>query len=109
LALSGSSMLAAAFTPENSLAVNFLALGLAFMDVTAPVSWAVATDLGGKDSGAVTGAMNTAGLLGGTVTSLGIGYLVTSFHSYNLPVIILGFLLLSGSFVWLFIKVEEQS
>lgn len=108
LALSGTSMLAAALTPGNSLAIIFLALGLAFMDVTAPVSWAVATDLGGKDSGAVTGAMNTAGLLGGTVTSLGIGYLVTSFHGYTIPVVILGCLLLTGSVVWLFIKVEVR-
>lgn len=106
LALSGSSMLAAAFTPENSLAIIFLALGLAFMDVTAPVAWAVATDLGGRHSGAVTGAMNTAGLLGGTVTSLGIGYLVTAFHSYSTPVVMLGCLLLVGSMVWLFIRVE---
>lgn len=108
LALSGSSMLAAALTPENSLAIVFLALGLAFMDVTAPVSWAVATDLGGKDSGAVTGAMNTAGLLGGTVTSLGIGYLVTAFHGYTIPVVMLGCLLLAGSTVWLFIRVEVR-
>lgn len=108
LALSGSSMLAAVFTQENSLAVIFLALGLAFMDVTAPVSWAVATDLGGKHSGAVTGAMNTAGLLGGTVTSLGIGYLVAAFHGYTIPVVILGCLLLTGSMVWVFIKVEEN-
>lgn len=108
LALSGSSMLAAVFTQENSMAVIYLALGLAFMDVTAPVSWAVATDLGGKHSGAVTGAMNTAGLLGGTVTSLGIGYLVTAFHGYTVPVVILGCLLLTGSVVWLFVKVEEN-
>ena len=96
LGLSGVSMLLAAFTPDNVMAVIFLALGLAFMDVTAPVSWAVATELGGKDSGAVTGAMNTAGLLGGTVTSIGVGYLITSFHSYTLPVIILGILLIIG-------------
>ena len=108
LGLSGVSMLLAAFTADNVMAVIFLALGLAFMDVTAPVSWAVATELGGKDSGAVTGAMNTAGLLGGTVTSIGVGYLITSFHSYTLPVIILGILLIIGSLLWLVIKADKQ-
>ena len=107
LSLSGSSMLLAAFTPDNSIAIVFLALGLAFMDVTAPVSWAVATELGGKDSGAVTGAMNTAGLLGGTITSLGIGYLITSYGSYQLPVIIVGIILIIGSFLWLLIKADK--
>lgn len=108
LSLSGFSMLVAAFAADNSITIIFLALGLAFMDVTAPVSWAVATDLGGKDSGAVTGTMNTAGLLGGTITSIGIGYLVSSFHSYTVPVVILGVLLLVGATLWLFIKADER-
>jgi MFS transporter, ACS family, glucarate transporter len=107
LSLSGTSMLLAAFTASNSVAIVFLALGLAFMDVTAPVSWAVATELGGKDSGAVTGAMNTAGLLGGTITSLGIGYLITTYGSYQLPVVILGIVLIVGSLLWLLIKADK--
>ena len=108
LSLSGSCMLLAAFTGRNDIAIILLALGLAFMDVTVPVSWAVATDLGGKDSGAITGAMNTAGQLGGTVTSLGIGYLITSFHSYNLPVVVLGVELILAAIIWLFIKADKR-
>jgi len=107
LSLSGTSMLLAAFTESNAVAIVFLALGLAFMDVTAPVSWAVATELGGKDSGAVTGAMNTAGLLGGTITSLGIGYLITTYGSYQLPVVILGIVLIVGALLWLLIKADK--
>ena len=101
-------MLFAAFTSNDFAAVIFLALGLAFMDVTAPVSWAVATDLGGEDSGAVTAAMNTAGLLGGTVTSIGIGYLISTYHSYTLPVVLLGILLIVGALLWLLIKVDKK-
>jgi ACS family glucarate transporter-like MFS transporter len=108
LCLSGSFMIGAAFTGNNVLAVILLALGLASMDVTAPVAWAVATDIGGKDSGAVTGAMNTAGLLGGTITSVGIGYLVTSFHSYTIPVVILGLLLVVGGILWLPIRADAH-
>ena len=108
LSLSGSSMLAAALTANNSIAVIFLALGLAFMDVTAPVSWAVATELGGNESGAVTGAMNTAGLLGGTITSVGIGYMISSFNSYTLPVVLIGGGLMMGAVLWLFIKADER-
>jgi len=97
LSFSGMMMILATVTADNSLAVVFLALGLAFMDVTAPVAWAIATDIGGKASGAVTGAMNTAGLLGGTVASLGIGYLIAWTGSYDLPVIILAIQLLIGA------------
>jgi MFS family permease len=108
LCLSGTLMLATVFTTSNTWAVIFLAFGMAFMDVTAPVAWAVATDLGGKASGAFTGAMNTAGLLGGTVTSIGVGYMITSFHSYNVPVIILGITLITGGLLWFLIKADQR-
>lgn len=68
----------------------------------------MATELGGEHSGAVTDAMNTAGLLGGTVTSVGFGYLIGWFGSYTLPVIILGILLLVGAFLWLLIKADQR-
>ena len=108
LCLSGSALLFAAFTPNNTLAVVLLSLAFACMDVTAPVAWAVATDLGGENSGAMTGAMNTAGLIGGTVTSFGIGYLITSSGSYQLPVIILGLLLILGGLLWSWIRAADD-
>ncbi|MBX2897353.1 MAG: MFS transporter [Cyclobacteriaceae bacterium] len=97
LSFSGLVMLLATVTTDKSIAIIFLALGLAFMDVTAPVAWALATDIGGKSSGAITGAMNTAGLFGGTVASLGIGYLISWKGSYDLPVILLAIQLLIGA------------
>lgn len=106
LGLSGIVMLAATVTHNNSIAIILLALGLAFMDVTAPVAWAIATGIGKQHSGAITGAMNTAGLLGGTVASLGIGYLITWSGDYNLPVMLIGIQLLVGSALTLGIKAE---
>ncbi len=109
LLVAGLCMLWSAFTANNHTAVIAVALGMAFMDVTAPVAWAVAIGLGGKDSGVITGAMNTAGLLGGTVTSVGIGYLVTGFNSYTLPVVIVGIVLMAGGVMWLFIRSRSGS
>lgn len=106
LGLSGVVMLAATLTGNNSMAVVLLALGLAFMDVTAPVAWAIATGIGKQHSGAITGAMNTGGLLGGTVASLGIGYLITWSGDYNLPVMLIGIQLLVGAALTLGIKAE---
>ena len=61
-----------------------------------------------EDSGAVTGAMNTAGLLGGTITSIGVGYMVSSLHSYTIPVLILGGLLIAGGLLWFVIDADKR-
>ena len=107
LSLSGLVMLLATVTDNISVAIILLALGLAFMDVTAPVAWAIATGLGKNHAGAITGAMNTAGLLGGTVASLGIGYLISWTGNYNLPVAIIGVQLIFGAMLTLGIKAES--
>lgn len=107
LTLSGLVMLLATTTGNTATAVVMLALGLAFMDFTAPVAWAVATGIGKEHSGAITGAMNTAGLLGGTVASLGIGYLITWTGDYNFPVILIGLQLIVGALLTLGIKAES--
>ena len=107
LGLSGMVMVAAAITNNNLYAVVMLAFGLALMDVTAPVAWAIATGLGKNQSGSVTGAMNTAGLLGGTVTSLGIGYLVIWTGDYDFPVTLIGIQLMVGALLAFGIKAES--
>ena len=43
-------MLTSVYTEDNITAVILLAFGLALMDVTAPVSWAVATDIAGNSA-----------------------------------------------------------
>jgi len=107
LSFSGIAMLTSVMIADNAVAVVLLAMGLALMDVTAPVSWAVATDLAGKSSGAVTGAMNTAGLLGGTMASLGVGDLITWTGSYHVPVVVLAMQLLVGAGFALGLKVSR--
>jgi MFS transporter, ACS family, glucarate transporter len=107
LSLSGSAMLLATYTDNISVTIILLALGLAFMDVTAPVAWAIATGLGKNHAGAITGAMNTAGLLGGTVASLGIGYLISWTGNYDLPVAIIGIQLIVGALLTLGIRAES--
>jgi MFS family permease len=107
LTLSGVVMILATQTQNTSWTVLLLALGLAFMDVTAPVAWAVATGIGKQYSGSVTGAMNTAGLIGGTVASLGIGYVIGWTGDYNFPVLLIGVQLLIGASLMLFIRSES--
>lgn len=100
LFISGICLISASLISDNFIAIIALGAGMAFMDVTAPVSWAVAMDLGGTQSGAVSGSMNTAGLTGAYLSTVLFGYLASS-YGYNLPVLLIGILVLVGSFLWL--------
>lgn len=106
MGLSGVFLIVSASTENNTTAIILLSIGMAFMDVTAPVSWAVAMDIGGNRSGSVSGAMNTAGLAGAYLSTVSFGYLATNFN-YNFPVLLLGIIILIGAFLWLKIDASE--
>ncbi|WP_138476800.1 MFS transporter [Dyadobacter bucti] len=102
LGLSGIFMLISVFVADNAFATILLSAGLGLMDFTIPACWSTAMDIGGKNSGAITGAMNTAGLMGSTINTVGFGYLVTAFgNNYHAPVILLAILLIFGATLWL--------
>lgn len=109
LGLSGVFMLISVFTADNTIATVLLSAGLGLMDFTIPASWSTAMDIGGKHAGAVTGAMNTAGLLGSTLNTVAFGYLVTAFgNNYHAPVILLSGLLIFGALLWLKIDAQKR-
>jgi MFS family permease len=64
------------------------ALGFGICDFMLPAAWAVAMNMGGRRAGTVTGAMNTAGQIGGFVCAVLVGNLVQTTNSYNAPVIV---------------------
>jgi MFS transporter, ACS family, glucarate transporter len=106
MGLSGVFLIVSASTENNTIAIILLSIGMAFMDVTAPVSWAVAMDIGGNRSGSVSGAMNTAGLAGAYLSTISFGYLATRFD-YNFPVLLLGIIVLIGAVLWLKIDANK--
>jgi ACS family glucarate transporter-like MFS transporter len=109
LGLSGLFMLISVFTPDNNTATILLSAGLGLMDFTIPASWSTAMDIGGKNAGTITGAMNTAGLFGSTLNTIGFGYLVTAFgNNYHAPVILLSVLLMMGALLWLRIDATRR-
>ncbi|MEA5259905.1 MFS transporter [Arcicella aquatica] len=106
MGISGIFLIISALTVNNTVAIVLLSLGMAFMDVTAPVAWAVSMDIGGNRSGSISGAMNSAGLLVAYLNTVSFGYLVTNF-GYNFPVLLLGVIVIIGAFLWLKINAEE--
>jgi len=85
--LSAVFIAAVLFTQDKGMTIFFLALGYAGSDFALPAAWAVCLDVGGEFSGAVTGAMNTAGQIGSFLATVLFGYLVESYGSYDLPMI----------------------
>jgi MFS family permease len=64
-------------------AVVLLSLGFGVMDCMLPSAWALCQDVGREYSGAVSGAMNTAGSAGGFTCSVVAGYLLERPGSYS--------------------------
>jgi ACS family glucarate transporter-like MFS transporter len=76
------------------------ALGFGVGDLMVPAAWAVAMNMGGERAGTVTGAMNTAGQIGGFVCSVMAGYLVQATGTYNAPVVVVACVLLVAAFLF---------
>ncbi|MBM3735901.1 MAG: MFS transporter [Acidobacteria bacterium] len=96
------------FTQDKVASVVLLALGYAGSDFMLPVAWAVCLDVGRKYAGAITGAMNTAGQLGSTLTSLAFGYLVKWYASYDAPLIPMAAMTAISALLWLKIDPTQE-
>jgi MFS transporter, ACS family, glucarate transporter len=67
-----------------------------------PTVWATCVDIGKRYAGAVAGCMNTAGAVGGLVSSLIFGYLVQSTGgSYDAVLLSMVGMIIFGAGLWL--------
>jgi MFS transporter, ACS family, glucarate transporter len=85
---------------DTNVAIVLLSLGLAFKDFTLPVSWAVATDIGGQFAGSVAGTMGLAGQLGSAIMASAFGFILKATGSYELPVQLIGCMVILGGLLW---------
>lgn len=108
LIVSAIFMFLAAFIPGKMQVFIFLSLAFGIIDLMLPSAWALCIDLGKKYSGAVSGAMNTAGNLGGFVCSLIFGYVVSATGNYNMPLYIIAGMLVISAVIFLFIDPTKQ-
>lgn len=108
LIMAGICMITATFILDNTISIIVLSLGLAFKDFTLPVSWATAADIGGENSGSVAGAMGMAGQLGSTVMSISFGYILSMTGSWELPLQIIGVIVIIGGLLWLKIDPSQK-
>jgi MFS family permease len=83
-----------------------VAMGLASfsLDLTLPVCWRTAMDVGGKYAGTISGTMNMAGQLGGALGPIVVGYILEYMdHNWTLTFAISAVIYLVGGLCWIWI------
>ncbi|MDO5446222.1 MAG: MFS transporter [Prevotellaceae bacterium] len=104
LAVSAVCMFLAAFIPGKMTVFIFLSLCFGIFDLMLPSAWALCIDLGKKSAGAISGAMNTFGNIGGFCCGILFGYLVQSSGNYNLPLYMIAGMLIISAILFAFIN-----
>jgi sugar phosphate permease len=100
-------VLAATLTTDNVLAIVFLSLAYGGITVSQPALMATCLDIGGKYSGAVTGAMNTAAYTGAFLSSVAYGYIAQA-YGYEAPFMPIILFLALGTLLWLKVDAEQE-
>jgi len=108
LAVSSVLMFLAGFIPGKLQVFIFLSLCFGIFDLMLPAAWAICLDIGKKYGGAISGAMNTAGNIGGFVCAISFGYLVDMTGNYNFPLYVISGMLLMSALLFLFINPSRK-
>jgi MFS family permease len=106
LAISAVCMFLAAFIPGKMAVFVFLSLCFGIFDLMLPSAWALCIDLGKQHAGTLSGAMNTAGNIGGFCCGILFGQLVESSGNYNLPLYMIAVMLIISALLFAFINPE---
>ena len=107
LAVSSVLMFLGGFIPGKIQVFVLMSLCFGVMDLMLPSAWAICLDVGKKYAGAISGAMNTAGNLGGFVCATVFGYLVQGTGNYNFPLYVIAVMLFIAAILFLMINPEK--
>ena len=108
LAVSAVCMFLAAFIPGKMAVFVFLSLCFGIFDLMLPSAWALCIDLGKHHAGTLSGAMNTAGNIGGFCCGILFGELVQQSGNYNLPLYMIAVMLIVSAVLFAFINPEKN-
>ena len=107
LAVSAVCMFLAAFIPGKMAVFVFLSLCFGIFDLMLPSAWALCIDLGKRQAGTLSGAMNTAGNIGGFCCGILFGELVQQSGDYNMPLYVIAVMLVLSAILFAFINPEK--
>jgi MFS transporter, ACS family, glucarate transporter len=89
LPLSAVFIIAAMLSPSGLFAAVLMACAFFCAELCLSPSWAMCHDIGGEAAGTITGAMNTLGNIGGSISPLVVGYSVQLWGSWSTPLLIM--------------------
>ncbi len=101
LPVGAGAVVLAVLTRDSMVSVAAFSLGAAAAALAVAPAWAVCLEIGTRHAGVVSGAMNTFGNLGGTLSPLVIGFCLTRWHSWTIPLLTLSFFYLLAGACWL--------
>jgi MFS family permease len=103
LAAAGTFTIAGTFMADPVWAAVLIALGGASSNFLLGAAWGTCIDVGGRRSGALSGAMNSSGQLGAILSPILVALVVKHFSSWSAPLYLTGTLFLLGAVCWLWI------
>ena len=92
--------IAAMLTQNQLLTVVMLSLVYGAITFQQSGVFGVCLDIGRNHAGSIIGLMNTSAQVGGFLSSIAYGYIVSAFGSYDAPFVPMAALLLVGTLLW---------
>jgi MFS family permease len=102
-AVAAIAMFAATSAAEARTAAILIAVAAAASMFTLGASWATAIEIGGRNSGIVSAAMNTSGQVGGILSPIVLALIVERFDNWSLPLLVMAVLYTAAALAWLVI------
>jgi nitrate/nitrite transporter NarK len=101
LPLAAVAVVTAVLTPSPLAAALLLAAAAGLAALGVAPAWAVCLEIGGAHAGVVSGAMNTIGNLGGTLSPVVVGIALERWSSWRLPLFSVAVLYVVAGLCWL--------
>jgi ACS family glucarate transporter-like MFS transporter len=108
LPIAGALLITAAQTSNPMTAAILLAATLGVADLAVSSCWSICHDIGGRNAGIVTGAMNTWGNIGGALSPLVVGYAVGWWNSWTVPFYITAGIYVFGAICTFFVDPRKR-
>jgi MFS family permease len=110
LGLGSACLFTIAAMLSESPIVTLVLLSLVYASITFQQSgvFGVCLDIGRRHAGSIVGLMNTAAQVGGLVSSIAYGYIVSRFESYDAPFVPMAILLFIGTLLWFKVDAAKE-
>lgn len=108
LPLSAVLIVSAMLSASPLLAAVLMAFAFFWAELCLSPSWAMCHDIGGEAAGTITGAMNTLGNIGGSISPLVVGYSVQLWGSWSIPLAMMACIYLAGAVLTLLVDPRRR-